>query len=449
MFKKILIANRGEIAVRIIRAARELGIATVAVYSEADKDVVLRKAMDEVFVGYEAKINEGNIKNPQNLINDMNDKLDSLYKNGTISPELYFAKKQEIIERARTITGSYVMGHQAQFKNNAETVKVLNSFFDMDTALNTEMFKKGYITQDKLNRIEEENANGKVRTYNKFGGGIDKETIGEIYQDPSKALLEARKQNKISEQEYVDQMGELNKNAVTQIEKFESGILIGVERGAVSLNTAYQLIGEKFNNKEITANDAIKIIQDVGKIPEASAVTVAVERGIINKDEALEKLDDINKNNYNFASKDLALSYAHKNSIISSEEYKDTMEERYKDADERYAVMKDTSGITTNEYLDAVFYNHKLDLGDSLKGITAKSVTIEDKIDFIRNHYTERGVAGAEYGIALKHGVITEEQYNKMMESEGLSGLREQSIDDMTKRSRISDMENYNFQRKF
>lgn len=418
-------------------------------YSEADKDVVLRKAIDEVFVGYEAKINEGNIKNPQNLINDMNDKLDSLYRNGKISPELYFAKKQEIIERARTITGSYVMGHQAQFKNNVETVKVLNSFFDMDTALNTEMFKKGYITQDKLNRIEEENANGKVRTYNKFGDGIDKETIGEIYQDPSKALLEARKQDKISEREYVDQMGELNKNAVTQIEKFESGILIGVERGAVSLNTAYQLIGEKFNNKEITANDAIKIIQDVGKISEASAVTIAVERGIINKDEALDKLDDINKNNYNFASKDLALSYAHKNSIISSEEYKDTMEERYKDADERYAVMKDTSGITTNEYLDAVFYNHKLDLGDSLKGITAKSVTIEDKIDFIRNHYTERGVAGAEYGIALKHGVITEEQYNRMMESEGLSGLREQSIDDMTKRSRISDMENYNFQRKF
>ena len=37
MFSSILIANRGEIAVRIIRTAREMGIATVAVYSDADR----------------------------------------------------------------------------------------------------------------------------------------------------------------------------------------------------------------------------------------------------------------------------------------------------------------------------------------------------------------------------------------------------------------------------
>ena len=45
--KKILIANRGEIAVRIIKACKEMGIKSVAIYSEADKDALHTKMADE------------------------------------------------------------------------------------------------------------------------------------------------------------------------------------------------------------------------------------------------------------------------------------------------------------------------------------------------------------------------------------------------------------------
>jgi len=65
MFKKILIANRGEIAVRIIRACKELGIETVAVYSDADEDALHVRLADE-------KVNIGPAPATKSYLNMMN-----------------------------------------------------------------------------------------------------------------------------------------------------------------------------------------------------------------------------------------------------------------------------------------------------------------------------------------------------------------------------------------
>ncbi len=67
MFKKILIANRGEIAVRIIRACKEMGIETVAVYSEADKEALHVMLADEAVCIGPAKSKDSYL-NMQNII---------------------------------------------------------------------------------------------------------------------------------------------------------------------------------------------------------------------------------------------------------------------------------------------------------------------------------------------------------------------------------------------
>ena len=64
MFEKILIANRGEIALRIQRACREMGIKTVAVHSEADADAMHVRMADEAVCIGPAKASESYLNKP-------------------------------------------------------------------------------------------------------------------------------------------------------------------------------------------------------------------------------------------------------------------------------------------------------------------------------------------------------------------------------------------------
>ena len=128
MFKKVLVANRGEIALRVIRACRELGVATVAVYSEADRESLhVRFADDDVCIG-PAPARDSYLKIPQIIAAAEITGADAIHPGyGFLSERAEFA---EIVAASNiTFIGPTPeqirqMGDKAQAKKLAQEAKV-------------------------------------------------------------------------------------------------------------------------------------------------------------------------------------------------------------------------------------------------------------------------------------------------------------------------------------
>src|SRR6266567_6511436 len=108
MFKRILIANRGEIACRVIKTARRMGIQTVAVYSEADRDALhVEMADDAVLIGPPAAAESYLV---------MEKIVDACRKTGAqaVHPGYGFLSEREAFPRALTDAGIVFIGPNAR-----------------------------------------------------------------------------------------------------------------------------------------------------------------------------------------------------------------------------------------------------------------------------------------------------------------------------------------------
>ena len=93
MFKKVLIANRGEIAVRIIRACRELGVRSIVAHSEADRDALPVQMADESFCIGPAPTAKSYLNPPNIITAALVTGADAIHPGyGFLSENIYFAE---------------------------------------------------------------------------------------------------------------------------------------------------------------------------------------------------------------------------------------------------------------------------------------------------------------------------------------------------------------------
>lgn len=94
MYKKVLIANRGEVAIRVIRACREMGIKTVAVYSKADKDSLHVALADEAYCIGNSALKDSYLNEDAIITIAQGTKTDAIHPGyGLLSENASFAKK--------------------------------------------------------------------------------------------------------------------------------------------------------------------------------------------------------------------------------------------------------------------------------------------------------------------------------------------------------------------
>ena len=109
MFSKILIANRGEIAVRIIRACREMGIRSIAVFSKADRDSLHVKIADDAICIGEAPSSESYLNIPALISAAEIADVEAIHPGyGFLSENAEFAQhwKHFLLEVHRSVTAS-------------------------------------------------------------------------------------------------------------------------------------------------------------------------------------------------------------------------------------------------------------------------------------------------------------------------------------------------------